>query len=181
MARIRVLGAALAVALVAGVLAGGADAARPTRDHFVSTAHFIVSYDTDPAQPDYTTETQAGDLAAYAERMYSVLTSWGFAAPPADADGKTDIYITNITVPSPAESETFYEAPFIAPSPGYIELAPVAQLQTYADSEGLSLEAETERAIASNLFYLFSRTNGCSRGPTSGPGSRQSAFRKVGR
>ncbi len=121
------------------------------------TPHFVVSYDTDPLQPDtYTTETQAGDIAAYAERMYSVLTSWGYAAPPPDTDGKIDIYITNLLVPAPAqESEAIFEG-LTAPSTGYIELAPPVQLQGYADAEGLDYTTEVERSIASNLFYLMS-------------------------
>lgn len=156
MARTRILGAALAAALAAGVLAGGASAARPIRDHTITTQHFVVSYDTDPIQLDYTTETQAGDIAAYAERMYSVLTSWGYAAPPPDLDGKIDIYITNLLVPAPPqEAEAFYESPFMAPTTGYIELAPMTQLQGYADDEGLDLATEEQRTIASNLFYLM--------------------------
>ncbi len=155
MAFTRALGVTLVVAFAAGVLAGAAPAARPVRDHQIVTPHFVVSYDTDPLQPDYTTETQAGDIAAYAERMYSVLTSWGYAAPPPDSDGKIDIYITDLSVLTPAqESEAIPEA-FTAPSTGYIELAPVTQLQGYANSDGLDLVTEEERAIASNHFYLM--------------------------
>jgi hypothetical protein len=155
MALTRALLVALSAALAAGLLAGGATAARPTRDHQLATAHFIVSYDTDPLQPDYTTETQAGDIAAYAERMYSVLTSWGYAAPPPDFDGKIDIYVTNLLVPAPQESEAVYEG-FTAPSTGYIELAPMGQLQGYATSEGLDLATEVQRTLAASLFYLMS-------------------------
>jgi hypothetical protein len=152
----RALGVTLIVAFAAGVLAGAAPAARPVTDHQLVTPHFVVSYDTDPLQPGtYTTETQAGDIAAYAERMYSVLTSWGYAAPPPDSDGKIDIYITDLSVLTPSQESQAIPEAFTAPSTGYIELAPVNQLQGYATSDGLDLVTEEERAIASNLFYLM--------------------------
>jgi hypothetical protein len=154
MARIRVLGAALAVALAAGVLAGGADAARPVRDHTLATTHFVVSYDTGPGGMDYTTETQAGDIAAFAERAYAALIAMGYTSPPPDLDGKVDIYIATPAPPA-EESTTVVEAPFTAPSTGYIELESPSQLQTLADSEGISLATEVQRVVATNLFYLM--------------------------
>ena len=58
------------------------------------TAHFVVDYytdvdpTTDAAAQDYSTETEAGDIAAYAERAYAhVYSSWGYAAAGQRADG----------------------------------------------------------------------------------------------
>src|SRR5579864_5373476 len=100
MARIRVLGATLAVAFAAGGVAGSASAVaipRPTGDHVITTTHFVVHYYTDPNLPDYSTETRAGDVAAYAERAYALEASWGYPMPLDDGDGHIDIYLTDLS------------------------------------------------------------------------------------
>ena len=86
MTRSRVLWVAFAAAIAAGGLVLPASAARPgVGDHTLTTAHFMVHYHTDmlagePAT-DYSTQTEAGDIAAYAEQAYATYVSWGYAAP----------------------------------------------------------------------------------------------------
>src|SRR5207302_8197818 len=96
----RALGATLAVAFAAGFLAASSSAVplpRPAMNHSITTAHFIVRYNTDPTAPEYTTETEAGDLAAYAEQAYSLETAWGYPLPVDDGDGHIDIYIADLS------------------------------------------------------------------------------------
>jgi hypothetical protein len=161
MARIRALGVAFAVALLAGVLASAAPAVvRPVSDHTLTTTHFMVHYYTDvlpsgsPAL-DYSTETQAGDIGAYAEQAYSLFASWGYTAPPDDGDGRIDIYVTDLSGPPAEESLAFADNAGPGPSTGDFELATPTEIQTYADTEGLSLAQEEQKAVALNVFYMF--------------------------
>ena len=63
----------------------------------LGTTHFIVHYQSDTTSTDGITQTQAGDVAALAERAYSIETGDGYPAPPSDAphggDGRIDIYV----------------------------------------------------------------------------------------
>ncbi len=67
---------------------------RPALPNTLSSAHFTVHFDSDPANHDYATQTQAGDLAALAERALAAETSWGYQAP---LGGPYDIYVFDAT------------------------------------------------------------------------------------
>jgi hypothetical protein len=98
MARRLILGAAVCV--LAGVLGAPANAAPPARpalpDSFAS-AHFVVHYDGVPDQADYITQIQAGQLLAFLEQGYTGITSLGYSAPVDDGDGKTDVYVVDLS------------------------------------------------------------------------------------
>ncbi|HEY4413293.1 MAG TPA: hypothetical protein VGN06_09880 [Gaiellaceae bacterium] len=160
MARIRVLGAALAAALAAGILASAAPAVpipRPTGDHMITTTHFVVHYYTDPTQADYSTETQAGDVAAYAERAYALETGWGFPPPLDDGDGHIDIYLTDLSgmpgVIGYAEPDGPF--PYASPDSGAIVLSTPDEMDAFATGEGLTPQQEEQKTIAHELFHLF--------------------------
>jgi hypothetical protein len=159
MARIRVLWAALGAALVAGVLASAAPAVpipRPISDQAITTPHFIVHYYTLPGA-DYSTETQAGDIAAYAEQAYATETGWGLPAPLDDGDGHIDIYLEDLsTLPGVigvAEPDGAF--PYSSPDSGAILLSTPDELAGFATAEGLTPEQESEKTIAHELFHLF--------------------------
>jgi hypothetical protein len=170
MARLpHVLGVALAAVLAAGFLASAAPAVpipRPTDDHTLSTTHFAVHYHTDiladgvPA-PDYSSETQAGDIAAYAERAYATYISWGYPAPVNDGDGKIDIYLEDLLPPTtgiPMEGYTEPDgvAPFPSPDSGAITLdTPNHMDAVWKTISGLSLADEEWRAVANQVFVVF--------------------------
>lgn len=159
MARIRVLWATLAVAFAAGVLPAASSAAipipRPLSDQSITTAHFVIHYYTDPSTSNYSTETQAGDIAAYAERAYTLETGWGMPAPLDDGDGHIDIYLVDMSgfpgIIGLAEPDG------AAPSPdsGAILLSTPNELEGFATQEGLTPEQEAEKTIAHELFHLF--------------------------
>jgi hypothetical protein len=160
MARSRVLWIASAAALAAGVLALPAQAARPIAwDHTLTTQHFMVHYHTDtpggvPA-PDYSTETDAGDIAAYAEQAYGTYLSWGYAAPPVGVDGYIDIYVEDLSGPPLQVSIAGPDGAGPAGSSGYFELATPTQLQLSATQDGVSLANEERQVVAANVFYMF--------------------------
>ena len=109
----RLLLVLLVCAAAGGAFAGHASAftiplpACPTTagTNSVATPHFIVWYDSDPSANDYTTETEAGDIGAYAELAYSAYASAGFPAPATSFGGKTDIYITDLSSPWAVDSD----------------------------------------------------------------------------
>ena len=152
--------------LGAGVLAGAAPAARDCLlpgvpgDHTLCTQHFVVHYWTDltasgdPA-PDYSTETQAGDIAAWAEQAYAAYRSWGYAAPLVDADGYLDIYVVDGTGPPTFESEWDWSGAGPGPSSGFFEIATPTQVEGYAAANSLTLDQEEQQEIALNVFHLF--------------------------
>jgi hypothetical protein len=93
MARLRLLLLTVAVVALAGVASSVAVAApppvpscSPSLPESVSSAHFVVHYDGDPQASDYTTETEAGDVAADAERAYAAYLGMGFPALPGTID-----------------------------------------------------------------------------------------------
>src|SRR5438270_6257229 len=146
--------------LAAGVLAGAAPAARDcipfATDHTLCTQHFAVHYLTDPTQASYATETQAGDIAAWAEQAYAAYTSWGYAPPVLGADGYLDIYIDDLSGPPPYESVWEWWAAGPGPSNGDFTIAaPTSQLKGYAAANHVTLEQEEQQEIALNVFHLF--------------------------
>jgi len=160
MAPIRALGAAVAVALVSGVLASAADAVpipRPSGDHQITTAHFVIHYYTDPQSPSYSTETQAGDVAAYAERVYAIETGWGYPAPLDDGDGHIDIYLEDLSAMPGVIGVAVPDGalPYPSPDSGAILLSTPTEMEDFATSEGLTPEQEVEKTIAHELFHLF--------------------------
>jgi len=108
----RLLLALLVCAATGGAFAGHASAITtpmpscPTTAglNSVATPHFIVWYDSDPTANDYTTETEAGDIGAYAELAYTAYQTAGFPAPATSFGGKTDIYITDLSTPWAVDS-----------------------------------------------------------------------------
>lgn len=164
MAPARALGAALTAAVVAGLLASVAGAValpRPPGDHQITTAHFIVHYYTDaPAgapAADYSTETQAGDVAAYAERAYALETGWGFPAPLDDGDGHIDIYLDDLSsMPGViAYAEPDGSFPYASPDSGAIVMSTPDEMAGFATAEGLTTQQEELKTVAHELFHLF--------------------------
>lgn len=164
MPRTRLLGAALAVVLAAGTLASATSAVArpPATDHTLTTAHFVVHYNTgvDPTTgtplADWSSQAQASDVAAYAEQAYAVETSWGFPSPANDGDGLIDIYLEDLSgltgvigYASPDGA-----APYPSPDSGAIVLAVPSQMQTFADGEKLTLAQEEQKTVAHELFHL---------------------------
>lgn len=153
----------LLAVLAAGVLAGPAPAARPPiGDHQLTSTHFMVHYNTgtDPLTgkllPGDITETEAGDIASYAEQAYAVYRSWGYAAPVNDGDGLIDIYALSLLGPPAQESLANWDN--IAgpgPSSGYFILAPPDELATFATLDGFTTQEEEQEIVAANVFYLF--------------------------
>jgi hypothetical protein len=181
MVGIRALGAALGVALAAGVLAGSAPAApvRPASDHTLTSAegHFMVHYYTcvtpasDQPCPDYATQTEAGDIAALAERAYTLYTSWGLTPPVSDGD-EIDIYLKDLPDDTTLPSLEAYAqpdnnvGPAPAPSSGMIWLStPTVMQNSFTKVSGLSLPQEEEKAVANELFVLFAFAKWVPRNP----------------
>src|SRR5438874_1069535 len=162
MARIRLLLPVLAAAAACtfALPAAAVPLPRPAGDHQITTAHVVVHYYTDldpttglPAL-DYSTATQAGDVAAYAERAYALYASWGFRPPANDGDGHVDIYLIDLsTLPGVIG---YAEPDGVGPSPdsGAIVLSTPTQMAGFATGEGLSLATEEQKTIAHELFHL---------------------------
>jgi hypothetical protein len=103
MAARRILPVLALLGAVAAFSAAPAAAARPASGPLsvypetLSTDHFQVHYTGElasPANPDRILQSAAGDLAANAERAYSLfVATWGFPAPKNDGDGKVDIWV----------------------------------------------------------------------------------------
>lgn len=141
--RLPILAAACAFA---GLFAGHSSAAppaRPATQHTITTAHFVVRYNSDKAQPDYATETQAGDLAALAERAYATELGWGFQPPVDDGDGHIDVYVADLSAFPGVLGLATPDGPS-APTSGYIQIA--------ASVLGGDQELHT---IAHELFHLI--------------------------
>ncbi|MGH2972767.1 MAG: hypothetical protein ACRDLE_11710 [Gaiellaceae bacterium] len=143
--------------LVAGVLVAPAPAAgacaTPGRapDHTLTSAegHFTVSYYTDvdgsdTPCADYSTETDAGDIAAYAERAYANYTSWGYPAPA----GPIDITVTNLAGPPSIEA-------YAQPGVGITLATPTQIANNFVPITGLSLADEEQKAVANQVFVMF--------------------------
>jgi hypothetical protein len=162
MSRLRALGVPFAAAVVVGVFASPAAAlSRPsTWDHTLTTAHFIVHYHTDltsgsPAA-DYSTQTDAGTIASYAEQAYATYLSWGYPAPPVSPDGHIDIYVEDLSGPPAQRSAAGWDAPgLVTGGTPWFEIATPTQLQTFATTDNLSLAQEEQQTVADNVFYMF--------------------------
>src|SRR5205823_9205352 len=98
------------LALLASVGVGAAVLAGPAFGAFarplglpntVGSAHFLVHYQSDPQTAFAITQTQAGDVAALAERAYAAELADGYAAPLSDGilggDSRTDIYVGDLS------------------------------------------------------------------------------------
>jgi hypothetical protein len=170
MASIRVLGTALGVALAAGVLASAAPAAvvRPPSDHILTTTHFVVHYFTcvNPGTDkgcgpplDYATQTEAGDVAAYAEDAYSRFLSWGLAPPIDDGDGHIDIYLEDLPGGNSFPSlEAYAQADNAGPTPSsgmFFMTSPEVMDPLFTSITGLDLAQEEQKTIGNELFVLF--------------------------
>ena len=91
--------------VLAATLAGPAAAARPSGAFYpetLNTTHFAIHFTGEivvPPNPDRITFQIAGDLAANAERAYTTLvTEWGYPAPLNDGDGRTDIWVQDLSL-----------------------------------------------------------------------------------
>jgi hypothetical protein len=118
-----------AVAVGSAVLANPALATAPDASltHQLGSTHFLVHFTTDIQLHAFAiTATQAGDIAASAERAYTAEIADGYAAPPTDlgsgpggGDGRIDIYVQGIA----AQGEAGEADPnAVGPSSGYILL-----------------------------------------------------------
>lgn len=162
MTRSRVLWVAVTALVSAGLLALPASAGRPVAwDHTLTTAHFMIHYHTDidptTGQPgkDYSTQTDAGDFASYAEQAYATYLSWGYAAPLPGIDGYIDIYVEDLSGPPAWESISGSDNAGPGPSSGYFEIATPTELQAYATADGISLAQQEQQTVATNVFYMF--------------------------
>jgi hypothetical protein len=88
----------------AAVLAGpafGAFARPGGLPNTVATPHFLVHYGSDPASNAKITQTQAGDVAALAERAYAAELADGYGTPLSDGalggDSRIDIYVADLS------------------------------------------------------------------------------------
>ena len=140
----RLLLAAALFAFAGAFGAARAQAARPSLDYSISSAHFTVHFDADPTAPEtYATYTQASDLAALGERALTTETGWGYAAPPDDGDGHIDVYIVDLSS-FPGVAGLAIPEDAAAPSKGYIEIA-----KTQLD------DPWEYHAIAHEIFHLI--------------------------
>jgi hypothetical protein len=144
-------GGTLVLAVTASNLSGPTTASSPPSDvvaaHSLSTAHFVVHYSSDTSSSDAAiTQTQAGDVAAFAERAYSAQLAAGYPAPASDGvlggDSRTDIYVTQIQVAG-VLGYAIPEAPTSLQTAGYILL------------NGAQSAALGQETIARELFHLI--------------------------
>jgi hypothetical protein len=130
---LRRLGLVAVLAAGSAVLASPASATAPDPSliHQLGSTHFLVHFTTDNTNNAFAiTATDAGDIAAMAERAYTAEVADGYAAPPSDlgvgpggADGRIDIYVQGIA----AQGEAGEADPNAAgPSSGYLLLDSVA-------------------------------------------------------
>jgi len=146
---LRRLGLLAAVAVGSAVLAGPAFGARPGGLPFtLDSTHFAVHYQSDTATSYAITQTTAGDIAALAERAYNAELADGFAAPVSDGvlggDGRTDIYVDDLTPFGNPLGLTIPDNPLAATSSSYIEL------------DGTQPDVSfTQHTIAHELFHTI--------------------------
>ncbi len=128
---LRKLGLLAAVAVGSAVLAGPAfanTAPDASLIHTLGSTHFLVHFTTDITNHATfaITATEAGDIAALAERAYTAETADGYAAPPSDlgigpggGDNRIDIYVQGVSSQGKAGEA---DANNFGPSSGYILL-----------------------------------------------------------
>ena len=152
MAFLRRLGLLAAVITGFAMLSGPALAAMP-RDaglpYQLDSTNFRVHYHSslDPAAPvSAITDTQAGDIAALAERALAAETADGYPRPLSDGvaggDGRIDIYVEDYTTLPGALASSGWDVDGLT-SPGFIELA-----------GNRPVDAFTQHTIAHELFHL---------------------------
>ena len=114
----------------------------------VTTAHFVIHYDTSGSSP--ISYTQASDVAALAEQAYAAELADGYPAPlsdvAVDGDPHIDLYVDSAMVNALATGAIGVSVPDNPP--------PAAQTSGYiailGDSDGMSLHT-----IAHELFHLI--------------------------
>jgi hypothetical protein len=145
--RLSLLGA---IVLGAAAFTNPAFGARPSPLAFpntVGSTHFLVHFQSDMVgSPQYAiTQTQAGDIAGYAERALSAELADGYPAPLSDVgvdgDPRIDIYVDDLT----GTGALAYAQPdtWSSPDTGYIVLA-----------GNDPADALTEHVVAHELFHL---------------------------
>ena len=105
MVLLRRLALLVSVGVGSAVLAGPALAAFPRPAGLPDTlgsTHFLVHYQSDPVSNYKISQTQAGDVAALAERAYTAELADGYPAPLSDGilggDSRIDIYVEDLSV-----------------------------------------------------------------------------------
>jgi hypothetical protein len=124
---LRRLGLLALLAVGSAVLASPASATAPdpSLTYQLGSTHFLVHFTTDIINnPTFAiTATQAGDIAAFAERAYTAETADGYAAPLSDAglggDNRVDIYVQDMATLGEAGEA---DPDNIGPSSGFILL-----------------------------------------------------------
>ncbi len=113
----------------------------------LDTPHFRVHYQSDITTAYAATQTDAGDIAARAERALTAETADGYAQPVSDGalggDGRIDIYIDDLTASTGVLAFTTPDGNG-ATSSGYIRLA-----------GNMHAAAYTQHVIAHELFHLI--------------------------
>lgn len=178
----------LAVTAVgASVLAGPALAApRPALPFTVGSTHFLVHYQSD-LQSNGTwaiTQTQAGDIAALAERAYTAELADGYAAPLSDAgaggDNRIDIYVADLSTLNAlgyTDSDNFAASPtdaFIVlngADPGGMTQLTIAHELFHAIQFGIWLPAAVDDywLLESSAEWMGYRASGYPNGVEVGP------------
>jgi hypothetical protein len=137
--------------LLAAVAAGSAVLAGPASANTAPDAsltqqlgsiHFLVHFTTDTSHTFAITSTEAGDIAAFAERAYTAETADGYAAPlsdfgvgPGGADNRIDIYVQGV---NEADANNIAAGP----TSGYLLI-------------GGPIGASSYHVIANELFHLI--------------------------
>jgi hypothetical protein len=96
----------------------------------LDSAHFRITYDGAADQPDYLSQTQAGDVLGAAESAYSYYVSLGWPAPVLDSDGMLDIKVDTVTPPYVAIGHVT-GPPTSGPAAGWFELDSVHGLASH--------------------------------------------------
>lgn len=93
--------ACLVVVLLGALAAFAASPAAASRPvgypELITTQHFQIHYIGDSGNPNRILTQTAGDLAALAEQAYSTVTGWGYPPPLDDGDGKSDVWVRDLS------------------------------------------------------------------------------------
>ena len=116
----------------------------------LDSTNFRVHYQSETTPPAFSiwaiNQTQAGDIAALAERALAAELADGYARPPSDGalggDGRIDIYVEDYTLSPGTIASTLWDTNALTTS-GFIELAGNVPDQAY-----------TQHTIAHELFHL---------------------------
>ncbi|MGZ8717419.1 MAG: hypothetical protein ACXWYO_09940, partial [Gaiellaceae bacterium] len=113
----------------------------------LDSSNFRVHYQSDSLSAYAITQTQAGDIAALAERALAAETADGYPRPLSDGvlggDGKIDLYVEDFSASAGVLGDAPWDTDALTVS-GFIELAG-------NDPE----EAFTQHTIAHELFHLI--------------------------